>query len=130
MEFSGFEDANISGGHCGGVTPVPISNTAVKPARADGTWRGTSWESRSPPDYSNDEARLSAITALGGLCRVSARYRARPMPRRPRKDSEAQAELRRIAGARGPRAVATLQQAADAFAAGRERDALRTLRPL
>src|SRR3954454_13622432 len=61
MEFSGFEDANISGGHCGGVTPVPISNTAVKPARADGTWRGTSWESRSPPDYSNDDARLSAM---------------------------------------------------------------------
>jgi hypothetical protein len=28
----------ISGGHSGGVTPVPIPNTEVKPASADGTW--------------------------------------------------------------------------------------------
>ncbi len=28
----------ISGDHSGGVTPVPIPNTAVKPARANGTW--------------------------------------------------------------------------------------------
>jgi len=28
----------ISGGHSGGDTPVPIPNTAVKPARANGTW--------------------------------------------------------------------------------------------
>ena len=26
------------GDHGGGDTPVPIPNTAVKPARADGTW--------------------------------------------------------------------------------------------
>ncbi len=26
------------GGHSGGVTPVPIPNTAVKPTSADGTW--------------------------------------------------------------------------------------------
>ena len=30
-----------------GVTPVPISNTEVKPFSADGTWRETAWESRS-----------------------------------------------------------------------------------
>jgi tetratricopeptide (TPR) repeat protein len=53
-----------------------------------------------------------------------------PRHKRPRKDSEAAAELRRIAGAGGPRAVTTLGHAADAFAAGRERDALRILRPL
>ena len=29
----------ISGDHSDGVTPVPISNTAVKPVRANGTWR-------------------------------------------------------------------------------------------
>ena len=29
----------ISGGYVGGVTPVPISNTEVKPSRADGTAR-------------------------------------------------------------------------------------------
>ena len=41
----------VPGGHGGGVTPVPIPNTVVKPARADGTWRESSWESRSPPGY-------------------------------------------------------------------------------
>src|SRR6058998_254331 len=40
----------ISGGFSGGVTPVPIPNTEVKPASADGTWGETPWESRSPPD--------------------------------------------------------------------------------
>ncbi len=28
----------VSGGFGGGVTPVPIPNTAVKPTSADGTW--------------------------------------------------------------------------------------------
>src|SRR4051795_3849551 len=37
------------GGHTGGETPLPISNREVKPARADGTRRATSRESRSPP---------------------------------------------------------------------------------
>ena len=41
----------VSGGHSGGVTPVPIPNTEVKPASADGTWGETPWESRSPPEY-------------------------------------------------------------------------------
>ena len=31
--------AQVSGGHGGGEIPVPIPNTAVKPTRADGTWR-------------------------------------------------------------------------------------------
>ena len=39
----------ISGGHGGGDTPVPIPNTAVKPASADGTWGETPWESRTSP---------------------------------------------------------------------------------
>ena len=39
-----------SGGNVGGVTPVPIPNTEVKPSRADGTPRETAWESRSLPD--------------------------------------------------------------------------------
>src|SRR3954452_24117467 len=30
-------------------TPLPIPNRAVKPLSADGTWRATSRESRSPP---------------------------------------------------------------------------------
>ena len=40
----------IFGGDSGGVTPVPIPNTEVKPSSADGTWAETPWESRSPPD--------------------------------------------------------------------------------
>ncbi len=39
------------GGDGGGVTPVPIPNTEVKPTSADGTWVETPWESRSPPDF-------------------------------------------------------------------------------
>src|SRR5688572_30163842 len=37
------------GGHGGGVTPVPIPNTEVKPSSADGTWVERPWESRTPP---------------------------------------------------------------------------------
>ena len=40
----------LSGGDGERVTPVPIPNTAVKPFSADGTWRETSWESRSLPE--------------------------------------------------------------------------------
>ena len=37
----------------GGVTPGNIPNPAVKSVSADGTWRATSWESRSlPRDFS------------------------------------------------------------------------------
>ena len=42
--------STVSGGHSGGETPVPIPNTAVKPASADGTWGVAPWESRTPPD--------------------------------------------------------------------------------
>ena len=40
----------VSGGYVGGVTPVLIPNTEVKPSRADGTARETVWESRTLPD--------------------------------------------------------------------------------
>ena len=48
----GFSPAFVSkfpGGHRSRVTPVPIPNTEVKPATADGTARATAWESRSLP---------------------------------------------------------------------------------
>ena len=48
-------ERTISGGHSGGETPVPIPNTAVKPARADGTWGEAPWESRSLPGFLKDE---------------------------------------------------------------------------
>jgi hypothetical protein len=55
--------SQVSGGHSGGVTPVPIPNTEVKPASADGTWGATPWESRSPPELSGRGPRRQG----GGL---------------------------------------------------------------
>ena len=51
------------GGHSGGEIPVPIPNTEVKPASADGTWLDSAWESRTPPvsqHASLASARLAA----------------------------------------------------------------------
>ena len=44
-------ERKVSGGHGGRVTPVPIPNTEVKPASADGTWGETPWESRTSPEF-------------------------------------------------------------------------------
>ena len=41
--------SKYAGGHRSRVTPVPIPNTEVKPATADGTAWETVWESRSLP---------------------------------------------------------------------------------
>src|SRR6185436_13418767 len=43
--------ANFPVVHSERETPLPIPNRAVKPLSADGTWRATSWESRSPPVF-------------------------------------------------------------------------------
>ena len=63
-------ERKVSGGHSGGETPVPIPNTAVKPARADGTWGEAPWESRSPPGFLIDEVpselRLEGTLSLLG----------------------------------------------------------------
>ena len=48
----------FSGDFVGRVTPVPIPNTEVKPAGADGTARVTAWESRKSPGLFS-KARLS-----------------------------------------------------------------------
>src|SRR5215211_3081900 len=56
------------GGHSDRVTPVPIPNTEVKPASADGTWGVTPWESRTPPDFSCEErppTRWALFVVLG-----------------------------------------------------------------
>ena len=50
--------------------------------------------------------------------------------RRRRRPTEATEELRRFAGGNANRATETLERATEAFARGRERDALRILRPL
>jgi tetratricopeptide (TPR) repeat protein len=56
--------------------------------------------------------------------------KARPAPRRRARRTEATEELARVAGRRSKQALAELERAADAFQSGRERDALRILRPL
>ena len=43
----GTPGSKYAGGHRSRVTPVPIPNTEVKPATADGTAWETAWESRS-----------------------------------------------------------------------------------
>src|SRR5690348_4770117 len=53
------------GGDSGGGTPLPIPNREVKPARADGTRRATSRESRSPPIILEKEPRLRLFFVLG-----------------------------------------------------------------
>ena len=49
------------GGDSGGGTPLPIPNREVKPARADGTRRATSRESRSPPTISFTKSRRERL---------------------------------------------------------------------
>ncbi len=51
-------ERKVSGDHSDRVTPVPIPNTEVKPACADGTWGETPWESRSSPEFILDDAHL------------------------------------------------------------------------
>ena len=41
----------VPGGHTGGVTPVPIPNTEVKPSKAHDTAAARQWESRTLPGY-------------------------------------------------------------------------------
>ena len=61
---------NFSGGYIGGVTPVPIPNTEVKPSRADGTPRETARESRSPPGFLIDGRQ--SLSGAGGRRRLRA----------------------------------------------------------
>src|SRR6266508_1092901 len=48
--------SQLSGGHSGGGTPLPIPNRAVKPASADGTRGESPRESRTPPELSREAA--------------------------------------------------------------------------
>ena len=75
------------GGDSGGVTPVPIPNTEVKPASADGTWVVTPWESRTPPDFVCLKAlrsmpqglrRFQPPVVLSWSCQASGTARALP----------------------------------------------------
>ena len=54
----GTPDNKFPGGHRSRVTPVPIPNTEVKPATADGTVGETLWESRSLPGVLGSQESL------------------------------------------------------------------------
>src|SRR4026207_2561355 len=68
--------SKFPGGHRGRVTPVPIPNTEVKPATADGTACVGVWESRSLPGLLNENARRESFTSGVFLRTV---YWTRPM---------------------------------------------------
>src|SRR5688572_21688122 len=55
---------HFSGDFVGRVTPVPIPNTEVKPAGADGTARETAWESRKSPGLYRKPARAFSSRGL------------------------------------------------------------------
>ena len=48
------------GGNAEGVTPVPISNTEVKPLRADDTARVDVWQRRSPQGIISNDLQLNS----------------------------------------------------------------------
>jgi hypothetical protein len=100
----------------------PGKGSAAKgsPAKRSASARasGASSSSRNAPE----RARRASTTARGAGDGSPARKRRRP--------TEATEELRRLAGGNANRAVDTLARASEAFARGRERDALRILRPL
>ena len=56
----------------GGVTPVPISNTVVKPSRADGTAAGITLGTDS-----GSEARVGRLSAQADVVSVDAHYPGR-----------------------------------------------------
>ena len=53
------EGKSFPGGDGGRVTPVPISNTEVKPSSADGTALETRWESRTLPGFYSQPVPLT-----------------------------------------------------------------------
>ena len=63
-------ERTVSGGHGGGETPVPIPNTAVKPARADGTWGEAPWESRSLPEFIEKNPFVGPAGSTKGFLRA------------------------------------------------------------
>ena len=63
------ERAAQAGGSGGGVTPGPVPNPEVKPARAEGTAGAARWETRAPPPCAarSDEAPSRGFFRLYGL---------------------------------------------------------------
>ena len=93
---SNVELSKVFGGNVGGVIPDPIPNSEVKPSRADGTARGTAWESRTPPELTTNPAGES----LRGFLYPSPIWHVRccTMPRMP-SSSESSSRHRVLLGA-------------------------------
>jgi tetratricopeptide (TPR) repeat protein len=85
-----------------------------------------------PPDEAPAQPRLRKVRGEPSPKRTRARREPVPPPRRRRriKTTEASEELARLAGRNAKGAQQQLARAAEAFQAGREREALRLLRPL
>src|SRR5687768_10240829 len=77
------------GGHRGRVTPVPIPNTEVKPATADGTACAGVWESRSLPGLFLNAASSNREAAFSLYVHPSERVPAASNARRHQKRSSA-----------------------------------------
>src|ERR1700690_3988947 len=69
----------ISGGHTGGATPDPISNSEVKSSRAHGTAGETLGESRPPPGLisSREGAHASSLVSFCSCGTFVPRRKAR-----------------------------------------------------
>ena len=87
------------GGHGGGVTPVPIPNTEVKPSSADGTWVERPWESRTPPSspYAKDPQRSGVLRRFRPLPPIGSP----PMPKPPPSSSSGRGRPPRPSGGKG-----------------------------
>src|SRR3954462_14835949 len=71
LRFVESQMSKFPGGHRGRVPPVPIPNTEVKPATADGTACAGVWESRSLPGLFLEQQKG---TPSGVLERHRARF--------------------------------------------------------
>jgi beta-glucanase (GH16 family) len=77
-----FVQGKFPGGYRSRVTPVPIPNTEVKPATADGTAWVTAWESRSLPGLFSTKARVGNHAGLFFVrfCAITAGMPVRHAP--------------------------------------------------
>src|SRR3990170_3431189 len=105
-----------AGGHRSRAPPVPIPNTEVKPATADGTARETVWESRSlpavlpKPAVLTHTAGFSIVRKLSSARGESERREQRPF-RTPLPSSPSHAH-RRVGTRGGTSRCSSLREAA------------------
>ena len=75
MQRPRFNSLEVPGGLAGGVTPVPIPNTEVKPSKADDTAAVRQWDSRTLPGYKKSllekSGRLFYFCKQSLPCRVA-----------------------------------------------------------